>query len=87
MTAQVELEVLGELGSTGGVAVGAGLLHGLEGLVGRGHIGVVVLVVVQLHDATGDMRLQCGEIIGQVGQNELLSHETSFLRRSDSSIQ
>ena len=67
-----------------GVARGGELL---EGRVGALDVGGVMLGVVQLHDATGDMRLQCGEIIGQVGQNELLSHETSFLRRSDSSIQ
>src|SRR5580692_8519962 len=40
----------------------------LEGLVGAVDIGLVMLAVMQLHDARRDMRLQGVVVVGKIGQ-------------------
>src|SRR5690625_2829751 len=62
---QVEGQVLLEHGDGAEVTVFPGLRHLLQGGVGTTHIGRVVLVMVQLHDLTGDRRLQGRVIVGQ----------------------
>src|SRR5665648_1050575 len=54
-----------------------GLSQALEGRVGSGDVGPMVLVVVQLHDPAGDVRLECVVVVGKVGEG-VLSH--GFLR-------
>ena len=68
MTAQVEGQVLlpqVDRGEVAGLARGGQLL---EGGVRAGHVVGVVLVVVQLHDAAGDVGLESGVIVGKFGQ-------------------
>ncbi len=80
MATQVELEILGELGCGSGVTVGASLFHLFQRGVGTGDVGVVVLVVVQLHDLSRDVGLESSVVIREIGQRVLFSHcESSFL--------
>ena len=68
VTAQVEGQVLLPQVDRGEVAdlTGGGKL--LQRGVRAGHVVRVVLVVVQLHDAPGDVGLESGVVVGQVGQ-------------------
>jgi hypothetical protein len=69
VAAEVEREVLRQGTDLVGVgAVFAGLLQGVEGGVGAGDVGGVVLVVVQLHDLGGDVRLEGVVVVGEVGK-------------------
>ena len=68
MAAQVEGQVLLPQVDGGEVAGLAGGGQLFEGGVRAGHVVRVVLVVVQLHDAPGDVGLQRGVVVGQVGQ-------------------
>ena len=45
----------------------------LQRLVGAGDVGGVVLVVVELHDLAGDVGLERGVVVGQVGKG-VVSH-------------
>jgi len=45
-----------------------GLRHGLEGAVGPGDVRRVVLRVVQLHDASADVRLERGVVVAELGK-------------------
>lgn len=47
-----------------------GLVKVLEGFVEVGDVGLVVLLVVELHDLSANVGLQCPIIVGQVGQRE-----------------
>ena len=53
------------------VALLAGLGELVEGGVGAGHVGGVVLVVVQLEDLPGVVRLERRVVVGQVGKGVL----------------
>ncbi len=49
------------------VALAARLVQLLERLIGAIDIGLVMLVVVQLHDAAGNVRLERTVVIGKIG--------------------
>ena len=51
VAAQVEGEVLLPQVDRGQIPAGAGRRQGLQGAVGPGHVGGVVTVVVELHNA------------------------------------
>ena len=68
MAAQVEGQVLLPQVDGGQVAGLAGGGQGLQGGVGAGDVGGVVLVVVELHDLAGDVGLQGGVVVGELGK-------------------
>lgn len=79
VTTEVEREVLLQLGGLRSHrAVVAGLGQLLEGRVGAGDVGRVVLAVVQLHDLRGDVRLEGRVVVGQF-RKRVLSHEGPFI--------
>ena len=65
---EVEGEVLAELGDEGEVAAVPGVGQLLEGGVRPLHVGGVVLVVVELHDPSVDVRLEGRVVVRQVGE-------------------
>ena len=68
VSAQVESEVLFELVNRGKVAGRAGFFELFQSRVRAVYIVGVVLVVVQLHDFAGDVRLQSSVIVGEFGE-------------------
>src|SRR6185503_3137228 len=52
----------------GEVALAARFFQLLQGLIGSIDVRLVMLVVVQLHDAPGDMRLQRTVVVGKIGK-------------------
>jgi hypothetical protein len=58
---EVDQGLQGNLG--GNVVLLLGLGHLLAEVVVRGHVGVVVHLVVQLHDLAGDGRLECAIVV------------------------
>ena len=68
VAAQVEGEVLLPQVDGGQVAGLTGGGQGLQGGVGAGDVGGVVLVVVELHDLAGDVGLQGGVVVGELGK-------------------
>ena len=58
----------------GGGGLGVGLLGGVE----RSHVGLVVLLVVKLHDLAGDERLEGIVCVGEVGELVLAGHGDSW---------
>lgn len=54
----VEVEQGSNSGSLGEVSLALSLGDSLEGGVEAGHVGLVVLLVVKLHDLSGDVRLE-----------------------------
>ncbi len=78
MAAEVEGEVLLVQVDHGGEGVGFAELGELvEGGVGAGDVGGVVLVVVELHDLAGDVGLESGVVVRQIGQR-VDRHENPF---------
>src|SRR5699024_12693136 len=75
VSAEVEGEIAGQLRNIREFAA----LTGFVQLFGRSvralDVGGVVLVVVQLHDASRDVRLESGVVVGQFRKGVLLSHE------------
>jgi hypothetical protein len=45
--------------------------------VGVFDVGAVVLVAVELHDASADVRLECGRVLGQFGKRVDVAHRFS----------
>ena len=73
VAAEVEREVLLELVDVGEVARVARLGELREGRVGTGHVRLVVLRVVQLHDPTADRRLEGRVVVREIGEG-VVSH-------------
>lgn len=69
-TSAVELDGGLELDDGGGAALFHGGVELLQRLVVVGDVGLVVLLVMNLHDLTAYGRLQGTVVIGQVGQGE-----------------
>jgi hypothetical protein len=78
VTAEVEREVLLELVDVREVARLAGLSKLLERGVRPGHVRLVVLAVMKLHDLAADVRFERGVVVGEVGQG-VLRHVLFFL--------
>ena len=76
VAAEVEREVLLELVHVGEVAGVAGLGELGESGVGSRHVGLVMLVVVQLHDLAADARLERRVVVPQFGES-VFSHSLS----------
>jgi hypothetical protein len=76
VAAEVEGEVLLDTVEGGVVAGLAQLLQLGDGGVGAVDVGLVVLAVVQLHDASADVRLEGGVVVVELGKR--VSH-LSFL--------
>lgn len=72
MTSAVELNGGLQLDDGGGVALGEGGVELLEGLVEVGDVGLVVLLVVELHDLSADDGLQSAIVVRQVRKRECL---------------
>jgi hypothetical protein len=68
VSAGVEHEVLGQPVDVGEVVLLAGFGQLGEGVVGAGHVGGMVLAVVQLHDPRRDVGLQRGVVVVKFGQ-------------------
>ena len=68
MSGHVEREILLQHRDRAEIALAPQVGELLEGGVGSLHVRRVVLVVVQLHDPTADVRFECPEVVGQVGQ-------------------
>jgi len=64
---QVEGQRLLERGQSGEVGLVTRLVELLERLVGAFHVGRVVLVVMKLHDAPRDVRLERRVVVWQLG--------------------
>ena len=76
VSTEVEGQVLLELVDGSEVALLAGLGQLLQGGVGTLHVGVVVLVVVELHDLARDVGLQCAVVVVEIGKG-VNSHSSS----------
>src|SRR5918996_110823 len=68
MPGDVEGEVLFEHRDSREVAGGTGRVDLLQGLVGAVHVGGMVLVVVQLHDAAADVGLERRVVVRRSGR-------------------
>jgi hypothetical protein len=68
VTTEVESQVFLETVDVGERAGRAGLGHGFECTVGARDVGRVVLRVVQLHDASADVRLERGVVVAELGK-------------------
>jgi len=68
VAAQIEGEVLLPQVDRAEVPRVAGGGQCLQGGVGPGDVGGVVLVVVELHDPPGDVRLKGGVVVGELGK-------------------
>ncbi len=64
MPAQVESQILFEAVDVGKIASLAGFSHLRQGVVRPVNVGLVVLGVVQLHDASADVGLKRRVIVG-----------------------
>jgi hypothetical protein len=71
-TSAVEFDGALQSDNGGGVGLGEGMVELLKGLVVVGDVGLVVLLVVELHDLSADHRLQSPVVVGQVRQREAL---------------
>jgi hypothetical protein len=67
VSGQVEGQRPLERGQSSEVGLVTRFVELLERLVGAFHVGRVVLVVMQLHDAAGDVRLEGRVVIRQLG--------------------
>lgn len=63
VSAAVEVKEGGDGGSLGEVSLALGLGNGLECGVEAGHVGLVVLLVVKLHDLARDVGLESSIIV------------------------
>jgi hypothetical protein len=78
VSAEVEREVLLELVDVGEVTGVAGGRESRDGGVGPGHVGLVMLGVVQLHDGAADARSECSVVVSQFGQSVIGHSVISF---------
>ena len=69
VAAHVEGELLLERPDSGEIRLLTGVEELLDDLVGCVHVLAMMLVVVQLHDAAGDVRLEGAVVVGQIGQD------------------
>lgn len=70
-TSAVELDGALQPDDGGGISHGEGMFKLEEGLVVVSDVGLVVLLVVELHDLCHDHRLQSPVVVGKVWQREL----------------
>ena len=63
MSAAVEVKERSDGGSLGEVSLAFSLCDGLERVVEASHVGLVVLLVVKLHDLARDVRLESSIIV------------------------
>lgn len=75
VSATVESKGWGQLDQLGGVALCLGLLQLLLSCVQVVDVGLVVLLVVQLHDLATYDGLQGGIIVGELGKRVLAAHQ------------
>ena len=74
VTGQVEREVLAQLVHGAEGVLHPGFRELLQRGVGTGHVGLVVLGVVEFHDLAGDVRLECAVVIAKIRQG-VVSHD------------
>jgi len=79
VAAAIEPQGRSQLDQLGGVAFGLSILQLLLGGVQIVDVGLVVLLVVQLHDLPADDRLQGGIVVGQLGQGVLATHRQAAM--------
>src|SRR6185295_11895430 len=82
VTGEIERQRLLRRGDLREVTARARFLELLERLVRALHVRLVMLVVMQLHDAGRKVRLERAEIVRQVGKHVLGHDEVSASKRS-----
>src|SRR5450432_267568 len=80
VSGEVEGERLLQSAEAREVGLVAGLVEHLQGLVRLLHVGAVMLVVMELHDLGGDMGLQGGIVVVEVGQ-DVAGHDFAPFKR------
>ncbi len=85
VTGEIECQSLLDGRDGGEVAFAARLFQLLQGLIGSIDVGLVMLVVMQLHDARRDLRLQRTVVIRKIGKHIFRHLEDSCSTSVDTS--